>query len=227
MGVVQAFGKMYRSMVSNASRELVLKPRPIPVQAFDLNLAGAVIDYDKSEISFQNNPIPNVAHLTFAVRQINPRSEVVRKQEAMQMFQAGLMDPDGLKLFALKEGLDFAMWIDEDQSAYEQVVQNILNLYGNGTDPGQVIITPHTSKPELQMRVLSSFMSGPLMSKADPLVIDEFKKYREAMIQFMGASLPAMVPNPDSAALFAEQRPQSPPPGPQPGPGMSQGAVNG
>tara|TARA_R110000868_G_scaffold188802_1_gene431618 strand:- start:6282 stop:8279 length:1998 start_codon:yes stop_codon:yes gene_type:complete len=227
MGVVQAFGKMYRSMVSNASRELILKPRPIPVQAFDLNLAGAVIDYDKSEISFQNNPIPNVAHLTFAVRQINPRSEVVRKQEAMQMFQAGLMDPDGFKLFALKEGLDFAMWIDEDQSAYEQVVQNILNLYGNGTDPGQVIITPHTSRPELQMRVLSSFMSGPLMSKADPLVIDEFKKYREAMIQFMGASLPAMVPNPDSAALFAEQRPQSPPTGPQPGPGMSQGAING
>jgi hypothetical protein len=53
--------------------------------------------------------------------------------------------------------------------------------------------------------------------------MDEFKKYREAMIQFMGASLPAMVPNPDSAALFAEQAPQ-PPAGPQPGPGMTQGA---
>ena len=224
MGVVQAFGKMYRSMVSNATRELVVNPHPIPVKAFDLNLAGAVVDFDRSEISFQNNPIPNVAHLTFSVRQINPRSEVARKQEAMQMLQAGLTDPDGLKLFALKEGLDFAMWIDEDQSAYEQVVQNILQLYGNGSDPGQVVITPHTSKPEIQMRVLSSFMSGPLMTKADPLVIDEFKKYREALIQFMGASLPAMVPNPDSAALFAEQPPQPAVPGPQPGPGMTQGA---
>lgn len=227
MGVVQAFGKMYRSMVSNATRELVIKPRPIPVKAFDLNLAGAVVDFERSEISFQNNPIPNVAHLTFSVRQINPRSEVARKQEAMQMFQAGLTDPDGLKLFALKEGLDFAMWIDEDQSAYEQVVQNILQLYGNGSDPGQVVITPHTSKPEIQMRVLSSFMSGPLMTKADPLVIDEFKKYREALIQFMGASLPAMVPNPDSAALFAEQPPQPAGPGPMPGPGMIQGASLG
>ena len=222
MGVVQAFGKMYRSLVSNASRELVLSPRPIPVKAFDIDLAGAVVDFENSNISFENNPIPNVAHLTFSVRQINPRSEVARKQEAMQLLQAGLMDPDGLKLFALKEGLDFAMWIDEDQSAYEQVVQNILQLYGNGTDPGQVIITPHTSRPELQMRVLSSFMSGPMISKADPLVIDEFKKYREALIQFMGASLPAMVPNPDSAAMFAEQAPQ--PAGPQPGPGMMQGA---
>ena len=224
MGVVQAWGKMYRSMLSNASRELMINPAPIPVKSLDLNLAGAVIDFDTSEISFKNNPIPNVAHLTFSVRQINPRSEVARKQEAMQMFQAGLMDPDSLKLFALKEGLDFAMWIDEDQAAYEQVVQNILNLYGNGAEPGQVVITPHTSKPEIQMRVLSSFMSGTLMMKADPVVIDEFKKYREALIQFMGASLPAMVPNPDSAALFAEQAPLPAGPGPQPGPGMIQGA---
>jgi len=228
MGVVQAFGKMYRSMVSNASRELVLSPRPIPVKSLDLNLAGAIIDFDNSQISFEKNPIPNVAHLTFSVRQINPRSEVVRKQEAMQMLQAGLMDPDGFKLFALKEGLDFAMWIDEDQSAYEQVVQNILNLYGNGTDPGQVILTPHTSRPEIQLRVLGSFMSGPMITKADPVVVDEFKKYREALIQFMGASLPAMVPNPDSAAMFAEQQPQPPSgPGPQPGPGMRQGASLG
>ena len=223
MGVVQAFGKMYRSMVANASRELVLKPRPIPVKAFDLNLAGAVLDFDSSQISFENNPIPNVAHLTFAVKQVNPRSEVVRKQEALQMLQSGLMDPDGFKLFALKEGLDFAMWIDEDQAGYEQVVQNILTLYGNGTDAGQVVITPHTSRPELQLRVLSSFMSSPLMTKADPLVVDEFKKYRESLIQFMGASLPAMVPNPDSAAMFAEQPPQR---GPQPGPGMTQGVMN-
>ena len=223
MGVVQAFGKMYRSLVSNASRELFLKPRPIPVKTLDLNLAGAVIDFDTSEISFQTNPIPNVAHLTFAVKQVNPRSEVARKQEALQLLQSGLMDPEAFKLFALKEGLDFAMYMDEDQAAYEQVVQNILNLFGNGAEPGEVVITPHTSKPEMQLRVLSSFMAGPLMTKADPRIVDEFKRYREALIQFMGASLPAMVPNPDSVAAFADQMP-SQPAGPQPGPGMMQGA---
>ena len=88
-----------------------------------------------------------------------------------------------------------------------------------------IVITPHTRKPELKLRVLSSFSSGPLMTKADPKIVDEFKKYREALIQFMGASLPAMVPNPDSAALFAEQAPQTA--GPQPGPGMMQGAQRG
>tara|TARA_Y100001973_G_scaffold105713_1_gene179988 strand:- start:1240 stop:3114 length:1875 start_codon:yes stop_codon:yes gene_type:complete len=211
MGAIHAFGNMYRSIVSSASRELSLAPTPIPVKSLDLNLAGAIIDFKSSEISFQNNPIPNATNLTFTVNQIHPRSEVVRKQEAVAMFEKGLMDPDGLKLFALKEGLDFAIWLDEDQSAYETVVQNILTLFGNGVDPGQVVLTPHTSRPELQLRVLSSFMSGPLMSQADPEIVDQFKSYREALLQFMGHSLPAMVPNPDSVALFNEQ-------GPGPGP---------
>ena len=49
------------------------------------------------------------------------------------------------------------------------------------------------------------------MSQADPEIVDQFKSYREALLQFMGHSLPAMVPNPDSVALFNEQ-------GPGPGP---------
>lgn len=224
MGVSQAFGKVYRSLVSNASRELMLTPKPIPVTSLDLDLAGAVIDFDRSEVSFQNNPIPNVSSLTFSVKQINPRSEVARKQEAMQLLQAGLMDPDGLKLFALKEGLDFAMWMDENQSAYEIVVQNILTLYGDGSDPGQIVITPHTSSPEFQIRVLSAFMSSPQMAKADPDVIDEFKKYRESMIQFMGRSLPNTVPNPDILAAMAEGMPQPRQPQQQMRPPQMQGA---
>jgi hypothetical protein len=207
MGVAHAFGSVYRSMVSSASRELVLTPRKINVHSLDLELAGAVIDFDRSEISFENNPVPNVSALTFTVKQVNPRSEVARKQEAMQLMQAGLMDPESFKLFALKEGLDFAMYMEEDQAAYEQVVKNILTLFGNGAEPGQVIITPHTSKPELQIRVLSSFMTGPVMSGADPTVVDEFKKYRESLMQFMGASLPAMVPNPDSIAIAQQDVP--------------------
>jgi len=223
MGVSQAFGKVYRSIVSNASRELMMSPKPLPVTSLDLDLAGAVIDFDRSEVSFENNPIPNVSSLTFSVKQINPRSEVARKQEAMQLLQAGLMDPDALKLFALKEGLDFAMYMDENQAAYELVVQNILTLYGDGMSPGQIIITPHTSAPEFQIRVLSSFMSSPQMAKADPGVIDEFKKYRESLIQFMGRSLPNTVPNPDLMAAMAEGMPQQPQQPQMPSPQM-QGA---
>jgi len=207
MGVVQAFGKVYRNLVASASREMMAAPKTIPVQSVNLELAGAIIDFDRSEVSFEMNPIPNVASLTFSVKRAHPRSEVARKQEAIAMLEKGLTDPDGIKLFALKEGLDFALWMDEDQSAYELVVQNILTLYGNGTEPGQIIITPHTSRPEFQLRVLSAFMSSPQMAKADPTVIDQFKLFREALIQFMGHTLPAMVPNPDSVAMFSQEPP--------------------
>jgi hypothetical protein len=82
----------------------------------------------------------------------------------MGLLKAGLTDPIGLKVFALKEGLDFAMWMDEEKGAYESIVQNILLLYGNGEDPGQIVLTQHMLRPDIQMRVLSAFMTSPIMA---------------------------------------------------------------
>jgi aminopeptidase-like protein len=118
----------------------------------------------------------------------------------MAMLQAGLTDPEGVKLFALKEGLDFAIWMEEEKSAYESVIRNILLLYGDGVTTQQIVLTPHTCRPDMQLRVLSSFMANPVMGMASPEVQDAFKSYRESLISFMGQSLPAMVPNPDDVA---------------------------
>jgi hypothetical protein len=105
------------------------------------------------------------------------------------------------------------MWMDEEKAAYEVVVRNILTLYGSGEQPQQIIITPHTSRPDVQLRVLSAFMSGPAMGVAAPEVQDSFKSYREALISFMGQTLPSMVPNPDELAEMGlpQQQPQGPP----------------
>jgi hypothetical protein len=181
------------------------------VSNLTLDLAGAVIDLENGSVSFDKNPIPHVGHLTFGVRQVNPRSEVARKEEAIALLRAGLMDPDAFKLFTLKEGLDFAMWIEEERSAYEMGVQNILVLYGNGQDPGQVVLTPHTARPDIQMRLLSSFMSSPVMAVASPEVQNAFADYKQSMLQFMGATLPPQVPSPEMAAMA--MGPQNAPPG--------------
>jgi hypothetical protein len=66
-------------------------------------------------------------------------------------------------------------------------------------------VTPHTARPDLQLRVLSAFMSNPIMTLASPAVQDAFKSYRESLISFMGQSLPAMVPNPDDVAVVNPQ----------------------
>ena len=211
IAIQRAFGNMYRSVTAKAVGELVKLPRTIPVNNITLDLAGAVLDIDKSAVTFDKNPLPNVSNLTFTVRQVNPRSEVARKEEALNLLRAQLTDPMGLKLFSLKEGLDFAMWLDEEKGAYESVVQNILLLYGNGEDPGQIMLAPHMVRPDLQMRVLGGFMTSPLMAMASAEVQEEFKKFRDTMLRFMGQTLPQQVPTPDEAAAMGMQPQQQPP----------------
>ena len=208
MGIQRAFGNMYRSLSAQAVAEIVKFPRTIPITNVTLDLAGAVIDVENSTVSFEKNPIPDIGHLNFTVKQINPRSEVARKEEAMGLLKSGLTDPIGFKIFALKEGLDFAMWMDEEKGAFETIVLHILQLYGNGQDPGQVVLTQHMLRPDVQMRVLGGFMTSPILSVASAEVKDEFRKFRDTMLQFMGQTLPQQVPTPDEAAAMGMQQPQ-------------------
>jgi hypothetical protein len=205
IGIQRAFGNMYRSMTAQAVAEIVKFPRTVPVNYVTLDLAGAVLDIAKSTVSFDQNPLPQVGYLTFGVKQVNPRSDTARKEEAMGLLKAGLTDPIGLKVFALKEGLDFAMWMDEEKGAYESIVQNILLLYGNGEDPGQIVLTQHMLRPDIQMRVLSAFMTSPIMMAASSEVQDEFRKFRDTMLRFMGQTLPQQFPTPEEASAMGIQ----------------------
>ena len=208
MGLQRAFGNMYRSLTAQAVTEIVKFPRTIPVNNINLDLAGAVIDLENSTVSFEKNPIPDIGHLNFSVKEINPRSEVARKEEALNLLKAGLTDPIAFKIFALKEGLDFAIWMDEEKGAFETIVMHILQLYGNGQDPGQTILTQHMLRPDVQMRVLGGFMTSPILTIASSQVKDEFRKFRDTMLQFMGQTLPQQIPTPEEAAVMGMQQPQ-------------------
>ena len=208
MGLQRAFGNMYRSLTAQAVAEIVKFPRTIPVNNINLDLAGAVIDLENSTVSFEKNPIPDIGHLNFSVKEINPRSEVARKEEALNLLKAGLTDPIAFKIFALKEGLDFAIWMDEEKGAFETIVMHILQLYGNGQDPGQTILTQHMLRPDVQMRVLGGFMTSPILAIASSQVKDEFRKFRDTMLQFMGQTLPQQIPTPEEAAVMGMQQPQ-------------------
>ena len=208
MGLQRAFGNMYRSLTAQAVTEIVKFPRTIPVNNINLDLAGAIIDLENSTVSFEKNPIPDIGHLNFSVKEINPRSEVARKEEALNLLKAGLTDPIAFKIFALKEGLDFAIWMDEEKGAFETIVMHILQLYGNGQDPGQTILTQHMLRPDVQMRVLGGFMTSPILTIASSQVKDEFRKFRDTMLQFMGQTLPQQIPTPEEAAVMGMQQPQ-------------------
>jgi hypothetical protein len=219
-GVVRAWGDMYRSLIQTVTSKLTMSRRALPVGALTLDLAGAVIDPESLTVSFTNNPLPDLARVNFSIRALTPKSTVARKQEALELWQRGVnKDPVAFNLFAIKEGLDFAMWMDEDKAAYEMAVRAILMVYGDGREPGKMILTPHTTKPDIVLRVLNSFVTGPAMSVASASVHNAMKQFRSTLINFMGLSLPAAVPNPDDAAMLSQMSMQQ---GPQPGmvPGM-------
>lgn len=205
-GVQAVYSGLYRSIAQQAIRALTMEPRTLPVTELTIDLLGAVIDPETNDVSFKENPIPGLSRLSFGVRDLSPRSEVALKQEAMNMaamkMKMGMPDWDGFVLYALQKGLDFAMWADEDRAAYESVVRNILLLYGDGENPGQIIVTPETSKPQLQLRVLGAVMGDTRMALASPAVVDAFKAYRDTLLSYSGMVLPAAVPNPDDLAML-------------------------
>lgn len=220
-GVQAAWGDCYRAVLAGTVREVVFSPKTFTVDQLTLDLAGVVVDPETMAVSFEQNPLPSLGQLSFKIKDINPRSKVARKQEALQLQQQFQIDADTFMLFALKEGLDFAMWTDEHQSAYESVVRNCLLLYGDGKTPGQVVLTPQTTKPEMQIRVLNSFMAGPTMAVASAEVQNAFIEYHKTLMGFMGLVLPNALPNPDDMAMLGKldqqmaqlqgmQRPQAP-----------------
>ena len=204
-------------MLAGATRQLMDNQIFIPLHDLNLELAGAIIDAENSLISFQGtNPLPSLKNVSVTIKEVSPKSMVARKTEALEMLKSGVADPDSFKLLVLKEGLDFAIWLDEEKSAYDMIVRNCLVLYGDGEQPGQIVMTPHTARPEFQLRILISFMSGPLMSIASTLVQDEFIKLKQFLLEATGVMMPEGVPSPMEAAMM-QQGQQGPLPFPQQG----------
>lgn len=202
--VASAYATVYRACAQQLGVAAIKTRRAVPINRLSTDLAGAIINPERDEVSFGDNPLPNVGRLRYKVRSMSYRSEAARKAEALELFRDVHADIDNLKIFAMEEGIDFAMWQDEDRGAYETVVRNILLLYGDGQSPGEIIVTPHTSKPELQIRILQAFMGSPPMMVASVDVQDQFKVYRDTLMMNMGMTLPEGVPDPAQVNPLAD-----------------------
>lgn len=211
-GIRGCFSLAYRGLATQAAKHLTTSPRAIPVGRLSLDLAGAVIDPAEGTVSFPQNPIPDLSRLSISVQEVNPKSTSARKAEALQLLENQVTDPAAFALFSVAEGLDWAMWQEEDKAAYETVVRNCLLIYGDGENPGEAIVTPYNAKPDLQLRVLSAFMARPSFTLASVEVQDQFALYRDTLLNFSGLTLPAAVPNPDDAAMMLQQLQQAAPP---------------
>lgn len=200
-GVQKAWGEMYRSVAQKVSTELVKSPKALPVGALTLDLAGAVIDQKTGFVSFENNPIPSIRWLKFGVKDLSPKSELARKQEAMELFAQGLdPDPMNFKMQAIEDGLDYPIWMRREKGAYETAMKLILGLYGDGDTPGRVKWAPEFVDPDITLRLLEAFIKGPAMAVASKEVRLLMGKLRTLLMGSLGFVLPNAIPNPEDLA---------------------------
>lgn len=202
-----AFSTMYRGVTANLSSTLAQSPRPVPVTRLSLDLAGVMIDPSSDQVSFPDNPLPDISRLSFRAVEATPRSQAAKKQEALTLMEKGVQDAVAFKLYCIEEGVELAAWIDDDKASVETCKRNLLLLFNDGQTPQQVIITPDTSKADVQLRVVSAFMQRPIVGQASVEVQNALIAYRGSLMQMMQSVLPPGVPTPEDASMMSQMRP--------------------
>lgn len=190
------WSSIYKSTVQQGITALTTEPQMIPVENLTLDLVGVIIG-DDNMVAFDENPIPSLERIRFDIRSAQVRSPATRKAEALELVGLGLQDPTSLKMLAAKEGLDFAMWDDDVETAVRSVVRMILVLYGNGEDPSErpLILMPEQLRPDIQLRILTTFMASDAFNEASVRVKNEFAALRREMERLVSGVLPQGVPD--------------------------------
>jgi hypothetical protein len=163
------------------------------------------------------NPLPHiVTRLQYTIRSLSPKAVTARRAELLDLWEKGInQDPLGLQLTAFDEGIDLAMYTADTRAARDMGIRAILSLFGDGEEPGELILTPHTTKPAVVLRLLETVMVGPAFMFASPAVQNEFIKFRFTLQSWMGALLPQGVPSLDESATPTGRGGLVPPPGPR------------
>lgn len=207
-GIMRAWGDMYRAGIAKCSEVLMESPRALPVGKLTLDLAGAVIDWEKNLVRFPDNPLPSMSRLSFGPRMAGNKSKAQRKAEATELLKLGLGSPLKILIKSIEEGWDFALWLKPEETAIKSIIRNILTLYNDGVTPGQLLDNPNFARPDIQQMFLDEFMASYKMAVADIAVQREFIAYRKFLISQNGRTLPEGLPyNPDDmAAVMAGQQ---------------------
>jgi hypothetical protein len=192
---VDAFTTAHRAGLSKLSNEVLYTQTPVPVNRLSLDLAGVVINQADSTVSFENNPIPNILRLKVGVKQEEISSKLIMKQEAVGAFQMH-GDINRFLIHCFDNGLDIPFDARLERAAYEKVVVDILSLYGNGLEPGEIIVNPDSTNPELQIYVLSGFMNSVAYANASAEVRTKMLEYKEFLKGLVGGVLPPGMPDP-------------------------------
>lgn len=193
--LVTAFADAHRYTISQAAAMLNQSPRPLPLKTLNLGLLGAKIDFETSTVSFEDNPLPDTSKLVFSVKSQDIANNTVKLQEAKEFVQLGLQDEIDFKLYVLEHDIRVAMNMGPARAAYRSGIIKILTLFNDGEVPGVIDPALGIEAPELQLRLLESFIHGPELKQASVDVQNAFIAYQEVLQAMLGSVLPPGIPD--------------------------------
>jgi hypothetical protein len=205
------FGGVYRYLVASVAQRGVTTT--LPISRLTEDSIGLVFSENEGTFGLSQNPIPAPGRLTFTIRDEKPRSELTRKTEAVNLFKDGLMtDPHRLIMLALKENLDFAIYMERERAAYRKTVMNLVVLFGDGKQPGELKQRDNTFAmvPDIQVAVVDSFIATPEFLAAEEPVQTAIIEYKRTLTEQLLPDVPPGLGNPDdeAAARLAASQPQ-------------------
>jgi len=195
--VAGATSGCYRAMLG-LIRNMWDATRTVSISMLDDALAGVVLDPNTGAVQLANNAIPHPDEVRLTVGSEMPKSVQQQKAELKEALQMQAITMTEYRIKARKQGLDLPVGNEAEWQNYRRAMLENLVLFGNGKEPGPVIVSD-TDMHQVHLMVLDGFMARPEFYLAEPTVRNKFVEHRHAHLAGLG-QLPEGMPYPEQAA---------------------------
>ena len=220
--IAQGLTQVYREILA-AAPDLLSGRQALPLLGIDDNLVGLVVNPEDGTIRLNATNFPSPSEVELGVRDKLPGPPTLREQKLLSMLKAGIINPVEFRFTVWKENLDIPVANWAEQESFRKATLQVLLLFGDGEEPGQIIASTAADQPEIHLMVISQFMAKIEFQYASTAVREAFEKLKQTYMSFLGRGYPDQLPYPEDAATLEQQ---AGPPGGMP-PSMGGGMGGG
>lgn len=201
--LADAYSGVYARMLQ-AGKDRMEPGDAVWISTTDDSVAGIMVSAD-GRMSLAANPVPEPWKVTIDIKDRTPRDPEIRKQELMALYQQGLVDYLRFWVTAFEENLDFPGAPKDLWETWRKAVWQIIQLFQDGENPGEMFAGKHTQDPEVQLVAVQTFMNKIEFSLASEAVQNRFIEWKELLEAAAGRNFPVGLGEPQMAAQMAAQ----------------------
>jgi hypothetical protein len=175
----------------------------VEIAVLDETLAGVVMASGTGQITIAKNQIPHPSEVDVMIASKNPRPLEKEKMELGEALKLQIITPTEYRIMARKKGLDIPVGNEAEWQNYRRAVMENIILFGDGVEPGSIIVS-HNDIHSVHLMVLNSLIGSPEFYLATPAVRTKITEHKAEHESMMGI-LPTEMDYPEDAAEQSQQ----------------------